>query len=612
MKRLFVSGVVVATTVGLISVAPPVLAVDADQPLTSAFVSVTRAPVVSSVNDRWVARLSFGPLTQLREAIAESFSRGGADVILVPQLLRRQIKVGKWVGDSCTEQTRPGPRTWQFVGSWGSDLENRGNWESIRRDQPIQIRTPDNPSGSAFAAGDVICVTQSLTWKAGVPRFPVTITSDSLPGVAPNPLSDIYVSGQTYENSMPAPAASVINSLQQFTATFGPLTQTRNSLIRKGYENPTIVNRQIRIGRLEDGRCASLTPAGGALGGNVEFVGSWARDFQNSTAWNKAASGVVRLRTSGQGPSYSVGETPCVYQRVIWTDARLPGRVTFDSAFVGTPNTIPPLDFQIDAPPLLPDGSEIVLPDFGDFDADEEDSPTDDLRIRFSLDDIRNGLLVDYINGQLGIIGTLIEAASSGGSNAQRQAAEAVSSSRLTLEGAARTVAESAASGALPEADATQLLGQLNSQAQQLQSVANRAPVRIAGGVVTQNQLAEAVGFNAFQSPIAGLDGAGVVGGLSMNVAAPKQANRGKSVSIRVKVRPSSARGGVRVALVTKAGKVIKTIGAKRVPLKKGQATTRIAVPRAASRGPYSVVASFVPTSRGQSGLTVIKPIRVK
>lgn len=598
-------------------VVPNAFAIDA--PLSEPdYAAATRAPVVDSVNDRWVVKVSFGPLTQLRQLVDDTFAQGATGPVLVPQLIRRQIQIGKWVGDTCTEQTRPGSRTWQFVGPWGNQLERQGNWNSIRREQPIQLAPPATAGGSVFAAGDIICVTQSITWKAGTRNQQVTRTTGSLPGIAPSPLSTIYVSGMTYQDSLPAPALSAVDALQQMTVTFGPLTQTRNALVRRGYANPTIRSRSIVIGRVTEGRCVDITPPGGALGGTVEFAGSWAREFQQSTAWNKAASGGVRLRTSGQGPVFSVGDTPCAFQKVVWSDERLSGRVTFESAFGASPNAIPPLEISVTPEPLLPDGVEVVLPDFDDFSPDDEDSPAGVLGVQFTLDDIRNGVTADYISGQLGRIQGLLTVlgsaggASPGASNTQREAAEAIAGARATLEGAALVVVESQSSGALTSGDATQSLNQINSQLVQVQNLANQAPIRLAGGVVAQGQLAQAVGFDALQSPVSGLNGAGTIGALSLDVKAPKQATRGGGVSVSVKVRPSSARGAIRLALVNKSGSVVKVFSLKRATLKKGQAKARLTIPRTAARGAYSIVASYVPATRGQTGVTVLKSIRLR
>ncbi len=351
---------------------------------------------------------------------------------------------------------------------------------------------------------------------------------------------------------------------------------------------------------------------------------------------------------------WNVGSQPCVRRIVTWelperlsTDSFLPSPgiqpITATSAvsdFRLTPNTIPRESLEAAAPligftevqlitppalnvepvleefdPSLLDEQEIVLPDFtaDDGDADSGNVTIDADAVRdaaVDLDrqfqDLARLFGVDATSGQNQGAGNSPsrDALIAASRNPQILAA-AIARARSALN--VIQVAIDASSGPA----ASQLSEQLTTYNQQLDTYANTAPVAVSGGVVSADKVASALGFNATQSPVAGLNGNGAVPGLTMKVIGPKTVKRGGKVKVRVTVSPANAKGVVRVAVLRATGNKFKIIGTKQVPLKNGRAGTTVSISKKAAKGNYTLTASLVPNNRTGSGITVQRPIRV-
>lgn len=429
-----------------------------------------------------------------------------------------------------------------------------------------------------------------------------------------------------------------ISGQREFVVTLGTLVPLGEYLIDRQGRFPYFLD-EIVVGRIRGGACKDTFRSG---------QGTWRNEGSRSAITVK-----LNMNVKVDGKRYwNVGSQPCVRRVVTWElpermDSFLPDfgiqPITATSAvsdFRLTPNTIPQqsqtaapaltgfVDVQLITPPplivdpvledfdpSLIDEQEIVLPDFtaDDGDADSDNATIDADAVRgaaVDLDtqfrDLARLFGVDTTNKQNQDAGNrpsrdaLIAA-----SRNPQVIASAIARARSALN--VIQVATDASSGAA----ASQLSEQLATYNQQLDAFANTAPVTVSGGVVPADKVGSALGFNATQSPVAGLNGNGAVPGLSMKVTGPKTVKRGGKAKVRVTISPVNAKGVVRIAVLRSTGNKLQIVGTKQVPLKNGRANTTVSISKKAAKGNYTLTASLVPNTRSGAGITVQRPIRI-
>jgi hypothetical protein len=445
------------------------------------------------------------------------------------------------------------------------------------------------------------------------------------------------------------PLVGRINSDYRFEVTLRPLLELRDAISSNRNDYYEVVSRTVKVGLTDaQGECADLKPAGTTWAG-----GDSLSQFQRSASWTSRGTVTLSLNmrytTRGGLRYWRDRDRPCVVQEVTWEtpDVMRGGhyhKMTNVSSSGLTPNVIytdparmdpapadPPANQEAppnrpalpgldlgDIDPSLLTGPDIVLPDFWDEDEDFEQQLVDSIvgsgsklnpdQIRAALNDLQSkwrilaNLLGVQQQGQEQDVDAQRNALRNAAINPQ-QIADAIAEARSVLN-RLLGIGSSGAGNADPDGPAALLVDQL-------EIFAADAPVQVAGGVVRAEDLATAVGFNASQAPVAGLSGAGSIAGLRMNVQGPSTAKRGKGAAVRVSVSPKTTAGAVRLALVRNTSKGLQIVGAKQVTIRKGKASTRLAIPRSAASGAYSLVASLVPKSRAGTGITVQRPIRI-
>lgn len=179
-----------------------------------------------------------------------------------------------------------------------------------------------------------------------------------------------------------------------------------------------------------------------------------------------------------------------------------------------------------------------------------------------------------------------------------RRAADAAALAQAQQDAAAATAAAEAANAAI----AAQ------------QELLNAVVLELNTFKTTQGQLASAVGFSPVQAPVAGVRGAASVLGVSMQTVARSSVKAGKKFNVLVNVAPSDLVGVVRVAIVKgQASGNPKVIAKKNVAVVDGQGTTSFKVSaKKMPKGNYTLVTSFVKASADTTGVTALKPLKVK
>ena len=436
-------------------------------------------------------------------------------------------------------------------------------------------------------------------------------------------------------------AVGEISGQRQFVVTLGTLVPLGEYLIDRQGRFPYFVD-EIVVGRIRGGACKDTFRSG---------QGTWRAEGSRSAITVK-----LNMNVKVDGKRYwNVGSQPCVRRVVTW---ELPEELQYSSPlddifdqspvdstsavsdFRLTPNTIPResltaapaltgfVDVQLVTPPPLNvepvledfdpsllDGQEIVLPDFtaDDGDADSDNATIDANSVRVAavdldtqFQDLARLFGVDTTNNQ-----------DQGAGNSPSRDALIAASRNPQIIASAIARARSAlnviqvATDASTSPAASQLSEQLTAYNQQLEAYAKTAPVTVSGGVVPADKVGSALGFNATQSPVAGLNGNGAFPGLSMKVTGPKTVKRGGKAKVRVTISPVNSKGVVRLAVLRTKGNKLQIVGAKQVQLKNGRASATVNISKKATSGGYTLSASLVPNTRMGSGITVQRPIRV-
>jgi hypothetical protein len=613
-SRAVTSIVACAMITALIAIATPASGTSTmnpapTNPINGAEFSASIFPADVIVTPAWQVRAIFPPQERFAPAV---FLRTNPNA----RIVKRQVRVGIWNGQECLSQVSNGPRLWSFSSNAGSAFEANRNWGAggdVRID--LFRGSPGRPS--YFKAGDTLCVTQFVTWSpsAAGDSLNVRYGTESAAGVAQEPLKPLPTSGTTYPDSFPAPLVDSIDRGAKFKVTFPPLSSFRRALTSAGFQ-ADFKEMEIRVGRFAEGKCADIARRSGTQGSYS--LDSRLTDFESTRSWASSGSrsGTITLYPD-RTLQFSAGDTACVYQIIKWTAPEVRGNVQYTSTIGVTPNTAPtPIGFIPnvdlgDIDPGLLDGPDIILPDFLSDDESNQNSLVD-LNL---IDDIRIINAVENLESRFRTLAGLLGANQQGGSGAQqnvlietandpRSTAGAIEVSRREI--AVLRDAVDAGGGA-----GTQLGQQLDVWESQLNNFAEAVPVQIAGGVIQVGTLAQATGFNATQSPVAGTRGRAQIGALSLVVVAPKNAKRGKSVAVRVSVTPRATKGVIRLALVVKRGSGIQVAAQKQVTVRGGKVTERLTIPVKTAKGSYTLTAALIPSGKNASGLTVQRPMRV-
>jgi hypothetical protein len=597
----------------LIAIAPPtkgslMMNPSPTNPINGAEFSASIMPATVSTTPAWQVRAIFPPQERFAPAV---FLRTNSNA----RIVKRQVRVGIWDGQVCQSQVSKSPQLWSFASNAGPAFEANRNW-GAGGDVKIGLFRGSPGRPSYFKAGDTLCVTQVVTWSpAAGDGLNVRYGTESPAGVAQEPLKSLPTSGTTYPDAFPAPIVDSINNSAKFKVEFPPLSSIRRTLTSAGFQ-ADLKEIEIRVGRFVEGKCEDIARRSGTRGSYT--LDSRLTGFESTRSW---ASGGSRSGTVTLYPDrtleFSAGDTACVYQIIKWTAPEVRGTIRYASTIGVTPNTAPtPIGVNLnvdpgDIDPSLLDGPEIILPDFLADDASDQDSLWD----LDSIDDIGIINAVESLEDQFRRLAGLLGANQQSSSAAQqnvliqtasdsRSTAGAINTSRREL-GALRDVVDSGGGAG------TDLPQQLDVWESQLTSFAEAVPVQVAGGVTQVGTLAQAIGFNATQSPVAGTRGSARIGALSLTVIAPKNAQRGKSVAVRVSVTPRTTKGIVRLALVAKKGSGIQVAARKQVTMRGGKVTTRLGIPVKTAKGSYTLTAVLIPNEKKASGITVQRPIRV-
>jgi hypothetical protein len=599
---------------GSAALAPPVLGSAPSNPTPtdpirgSDFYGTVLGPDVSLLQ-AWKIRARFPSADRLREAV---FQRTGQN----PRIVKREVYVGLWSGEVC-DGYRSGSQTWKFSSNAGRTFEANKNW-GADGEVTIELFRGARNQARAFQPGDAICVYQTVTWSpsGSQDNTRVSYGTQSAPGLGQGPLPLFLTNEAPYQDAIPAPAVSPFGARPNFNVSFAPLTTLRRQLESAGYQ-AELKGMEIRVGTYTNGQCQDHPRRVGSSG--IYRLSPGLTEFEQTRNWSSRGSrrGTVTMLLD-RPLAFAPGDTACIYQIVSWTAPEVNGQTIRYASTVGiTPNGAPgsmeirPNIDPTDIDPDLLDGPEIVLPDFEIEDAEGLDLDFDPGSI--SATDLRRA--AERLVVQMEAILDFLGANQRNNPGAQRDAIiEAANNPQRTsglIDVARRdfaTLRAAADQSGAPE-DFVQRVGLWEEQ---LNDIAGSVPVSVAGGIVPARELAQALGFDPAQAPIAGTNGSGRLTGLSFKVVAPKTATRGKAVTIRATASPRSTGSTAKFALVRKAGGRLQVVGSQKATVRGGKATVRLTIPRATRSGSYTLIASLVPKDRKGSGVTVQRPMKLR
>ena len=163
------------------------------------------------------------------------------------------------------------------------------------------------------------------------------------------------------------------------------------------------------------------------------------------------------------------------------------------------------------------------------------------------------------------------------------------------------------------QAEAERIAAEAAAAQAELEAIAEAALLELSGFDVTAGAVSEVAGINLVQAPIAGTKGEASVNGISITTKAPKKVKRGESLRVKVKVAPKSLIGVLRLSLVrpTSEGTVVK-IANKTVAVQDGVGVGKLKVKKAAVKGGYQIVASFIAANEDTKGVTALSAVRVR
>jgi hypothetical protein len=145
-------------------------------------------------------------------------------------------------------------------------------------------------------------------------------------------------------------------------------------------------------------------------------------------------------------------------------------------------------------------------------------------------------------------------------------------------------------------------------------SPANQADPADGGGAAGDAAAAIGAGVDLATAPLADANGQGVgpAAGLTMQVAASSNVNRGRRITVKAVVTPKTSQGLVRMTLVrfNSKGKAIRGAVFTK-PLKRGEAVRRWRVAKTYQPGAFTLVVTYVPKQAGAPGITRTLPVRV-
>jgi hypothetical protein len=121
-------------------------------------------------------------------------------------------------------------------------------------------------------------------------------------------------------------------------------------------------------------------------------------------------------------------------------------------------------------------------------------------------------------------------------------------------------------------------------------------------------------GVDLATAPLADANGQGVgpAAGLTMQVAASSNVNRGRRITVKAVVTPKTSQGLVRMTLVRFNPKGQAKRGAVFTKqLKRGEAVRRWRVAKTYQPGAFTLVVTYVPKQAGAPGITRTLPVRV-
>lgn len=132
--------------------------------------------------------------------------------------------------------------------------------------------------------------------------------------------------------------------------------------------------------------------------------------------------------------------------------------------------------------------------------------------------------------------------------------------------------------------------------------------------VGTETAAAVGAGVDLAVAPLAGANGQGVgiASGLNMQVAASSRVNRGRRITVKAVLTPSTSKGRVLMTLVrfnARGNAVRGSVFTK--PLVRGEAIRRWRVAKTFRPGTFTLVVTYVPSQPGAPGITRTLPVQI-
>lgn len=576
----------------------------------NAYANLIMPPEVSPSPLSRRVSISMGALDRMYEAISRDLG--------APSPPQRQLLVGVWNGQECTNRQGEGRRSWTYADNFSKGYAESLNWANPAETIRLNLY---RGAGSAYPAGAQLCAVERVRWTTAVVNdtLRVVYSTTSQPGVASQAVPELpLTAGTTYRNVLPAPTVGPVPDSRIMRITNPSLASIGDALSNDGFGEALIQSRQLWVGaRGPDEACEfQVRPPD-----QWEYVGPRGRKFEDIKNWGAGSWVLIGLGENLRG-TLVPGVTPCVVQRVTFRYADRNGSYTLVSKPGFADNAIPgPSIAEVDLTDIDPGSGDIVLEDF---DLPGDDSPSLQLGtvpsllanadvIRASLDRVRD--LVDLLTTQLPGQG-----ANPPVGLEPRQFPDIVPELDANAQGvvqqaqAAATQAEASLNAADAAARQTPEYAELAQGVEQLQSAVSSvtATVPIAGGSVPVPYLGAAARVNLANAPITGLKGVAKLGATTLTVKAPSSVKRGEQGVVKVTVKPASAKGRVAFSIVRKVPTGIQVITTASAPLRKGKATARLKIPKAAPKSGYSVVASYLSTSGTAAGVSAIRPVKVR